>query len=171
MGEYPLIECIRGTRGFAGVTKTFGQGPSEVGAGSPPEQVQGAFLETPARYKDAFQVTAVSGAVPNDDFFPVAIDLNRDGQFFFHGFSFFCKAFSISPPERSVRTISVYLIGKNFKKVHFRNPAPQNGDCLHGVCVPCGYPSNNPIEAGLEPPRVSPRQKEQLTSRHDQWGK
>jgi hypothetical protein len=52
-------------------------------------------------------VTAVSGIVPHDDFFPVAIHLNRDGQSFPHGFSFFCKALSFYPPERSVRPISV----------------------------------------------------------------
>jgi len=104
--EYPLIERIRRARRLAGVSKALGQGPSEIGAGSPPEQVKGAFLDTATRHKNAFQVTEVSGAVPYDDFFPVAIYLNRDGQFFSHGFSFICKAFSFYSPEKSVRTIS-----------------------------------------------------------------
>jgi hypothetical protein len=82
---------------FAGGSKTFGQGPSEIGAGSPAEQVKGAFLDTAARHKNAFQVTAVPGTVPYDDFFPVAVYLNRDGQFFFHGFSFLSFQSSSGP--------------------------------------------------------------------------
>jgi hypothetical protein len=105
--EYPLVERIRGARGLDGVPESFGQGPSEIGAGTPAEQVKGAFLETAARHKNAFQVTAVSGIIPHDDFFPVAIYFHRDGQSFPHGFSFFRKALSFYPPERSVRPISI----------------------------------------------------------------